>query len=134
MPYWIFHSFFNTFRFGKILFRFVSFDFVSFRFDRFRFVSFDLIPFRFVSISFRTLHVPPLMMCFLSLHSEAKDYCTKPEVIQQASHRTARLNQDTLFTMSVRSWSVAIIFSFSYVTIYTSTHTSILVPYAYGHY
>jgi hypothetical protein len=26
------------------------------------------------------------------------------------------------------------IFSFTYVTIYTSTHTSILVPYTYGHY
>jgi hypothetical protein len=45
MPYWIFHFFFITFRFGKISFRFVSFGLISFRFVRFP----------FVSISFRIL-------------------------------------------------------------------------------
>jgi hypothetical protein len=29
MPYWIFHFFFITFRFGKISFRFVSFGLIS---------------------------------------------------------------------------------------------------------
>ena len=57
MPYWIFHFFPVTFRFGKksfrfVSFRFVSFDFVSFRFDRFRFVSFDFVSFRSVSFRF----------------------------------------------------------------------------------
>jgi hypothetical protein len=60
MPYWIFHFFFVTFRFGNISFRFVSIGFVSF--DRFRFVLFDFVSFHFVSlrsdfISFRTLQV-----------------------------------------------------------------------------
>ena len=48
------------------------------------------------------------MMCLLSLRYEAKKYSTKP--MSYNGVRREQLNQDTLSTMSVRSWAVALYF------------------------